>query len=880
MTRTLLATMMLILALPLVLAGCDDDKKSSIPKTCEADTCSGNGACDDASGRAVCTCDEGHTGQACDACTETHQDHDGDGTCEPTCATAGYACSGHGACSDESGTPVCACDPGTLQTAPDTCLAGGDGSTCDAPLLVDFSTTGTTGNTAGAGDDTRPGCTEATPGNDLVYVFSLKGTRSVVFETEGFDTVMYLRSACGDPSTELACDDDSGPRRASRIEAELPAGLYYLIVDAYGEDGEYTLTWSIDCGEGLVYDPATGDCLDDPCEPNLCDQPLRQACVPVLPASYECTCDPGAVVDPGDPEACIPNPDAQGESCLDPIVLGTPAGSIEGDNTTSTGELEGSCGGTGPDRVYTFTVAARSKALFSASGYDTVLHLRSDCGDAYSELGCNDAGSAWEAEELGAVVEAGTYYLVVDTFDRTGQFRLDWSIHADPCADEAAVCPGEPVCEASADWSSHACTCPAGQVVFGELCVDDPCEPNPCVAPGRTRCEAQLPSDHVCSCELGYLDDAGACVPDPAAAEWAVIVFLNADNNLESFGIEDVDEMMTVGSTEQVDIVALVDLYAEAGGASRVHHIDAGGTTVVDDLGEVDMSDWRVLRDFGVWAVTHYPARHYALVLWDHGAGWQKSLVGAPPSLLKGFSNDDHGAAGEIRISNGDYARALAAITTAVGRKLDLVSFDACLMGMWEVAEATHPYADVLAASSETMPGTGLPYGAWLAPLVADPGMTAPELGVAMADAYHADATENATYGITDLGASDALAAAVDALAAALLANPSFFTQVEQIRAATQWFTYEEYLDLADFAGRLLQLSSAPQAVAQAASALLDQLDLSVVHFVAQSGYPGSHGLAIYLPARGAGFDPAYQDVGAVWSQRTRWDEFVAAFTN
>ncbi len=878
MTRLHLVPILMLLALPLALAGCDDGKKSVFPKTCSDDTCSGHGACDDSSGRAICTCDEGYTGQACDACTETHQDHDQDGTCEPTCATAGYSCDGHGACDDADGTPACVCDAGTLAVGPDTCLAGGNGYTCETPLIIDFATPGTVGNTVNTGNDTHSGCTEVTSGNDVAYVFHLKGTRRVMFETDGFDTVLYLRTDCADPTTELACDDDSGPRRASRIETELPGGLYYLIVDAYDEDGEYTLTWTIDCGDGLVYDPATGDCLDDPCEPNPCGTPLRRACVPVLPTSHECRCDPGAIVDPGDAEACIPNPDGDGESCLDAKLLATPAGTLEGDNTTSSGELEGSCGGTGADRVYTFTIAERSLARFTATGYDTVLHLRADCDDPGSELACVDAASSWEPEELGIVLDTpGTYYLMVDTFDRTGRFQLRWAIHPNPCADEEAACPGEPVCEASADWSGHACTCPAGEVVFGALCVDDPCDPNPCAEPGRTRCVAELPENHACACEIGYLDDAGACVPDPAAAEWAVLVFLNADNNLEEFGVEDVDEMMTVGSSPEVDIVALVDLYSDT---ARTHYVTAGGTTVVDDLGEIDMSDWRVLRDFGVWAVTNYPARRYALILWDHGAGWQKSLVSPPSHPLKGFSNDDHGTAGEIRISNGDYARALTAITTATGRKLDLVSFDACLMGMWEVGEATYPYANVLAASSETMPGTGLPYGGWLAPLAADPTMTAGELGIAMANAYYQAGAENSTYGIIDLDASDALAAAVDALAQALLANPSFFAQVEQARAATQWFTYEEYIDLTDFATRLLAFSSAPQAVAQAASALLDQLDLSILHFVAQTDYPGSHGLAIYLPGQGAGFDPAYQDLGAVWSQRTAWDEFVDAFTN
>ena len=42
---------------------------------------------------------------------------------------------------------------------------------------------------------------------------------------------------------------------------------------------------------------------------------------------------------------------------------------------------------------------------------------------------------------------------------------------------------------------------------------------------------------------------------------------------------------------------------------------------LIEDWGEADMSDWRTLRDFGVWAADHVPARHYMYIAWDHGAG-------------------------------------------------------------------------------------------------------------------------------------------------------------------------------------------------------------------------------------------------------------------
>ncbi len=43
--------------------------------------------------------------------------------------------------------------------------------------------------------------------------------------------------------------------------------------------------------------------------------------------------------------------------------------------------------------------------------------------------------------------------------------------------------------------------------------------------------------------------DAAAAKPKRAVKEWTVAVFLNADNNLDPFGMEDQKEMSKIGST-------------------------------------------------------------------------------------------------------------------------------------------------------------------------------------------------------------------------------------------------------------------------------------------------------------------------------------------
>ncbi|HZK12435.1 MAG TPA: hypothetical protein VFD10_08860, partial [Atribacterota bacterium] len=47
--------------------------------------------------------------------------------------------------------------------------------------------------------------------------------------------------------------------------------------------------------------------------------------------------------------------------------------------------------------------------------------------------------------------------------------------------------------------------------------------------------------------------------PRDNTAEWTVMVYLDSDNNLESAGIDDINEMEIAGSTSEVNIVVQAD---------------------------------------------------------------------------------------------------------------------------------------------------------------------------------------------------------------------------------------------------------------------------------------------------------------------------------
>jgi hypothetical protein len=137
-----------------------------------------------------------------------------------------------------------------------------------------------------------------------------------------------------------------------------------------------------------------------------------------------------------------------------------------------------------------------------------------------------------------------------------------------------------------------------------------------------------------------------------AQAKWTFMVYLDADNDLESFGIKDFNEMEKIGSSAEVNIIVQIDRIAGYDntngnwtGTKRYRVTQDANTSqissaVIQDMGEVNMGDPATLTAFITWATTSYPAEHYALVLWDHGGGWQKKSTADPRHIAPVMGNE------------------------------------------------------------------------------------------------------------------------------------------------------------------------------------------------------------------------------------------------
>ncbi len=359
------------------------------------------------------------------------------------------------------------------------------------------------------------------------------------------------------------------------------------------------------------------------------------------------------------------------------------------------------------------------------------------------------------------------------------------------------------------------------------------------------------------------------CAPASAAPkkEWTFMVFLNADNNLDSFGVGDLAEMVKAGgSNDDINIICLLD---RENGPATLNYVTKDGAKVVGEPGEVDMGDYKEYVKFVVETARAYPAKHYCSVMWNHGSGW-KDVKG---EIIKGISYDDQSG---HHITTNELTVALREIETAIGQKLDVFCFDACLMQMIEVAYAVKDGADYLVASEETEPGEGYPYTEILTGLKkgVTPEAFAKHMVNVYADSYNGGSAGNSSSTQSALKCSeiDNLRDAINGFCKAAIAG-NYGAEFKAALNSAQKFYYRTNIDFGHFVA-LTKNSIKDEAFQTAANKLQAALDKTIV-INGLSGYntKNATGLAIYLPASSYSFSAEYKDLA--FAKDTMWQAMV-----
>lgn len=383
---------------------------------------------------------------------------------------------------------------------------------------------------------------------------------------------------------------------------------------------------------------------------------------------------------------------------------------------------------------------------------------------------------------------------------------------------------------------------------------------------------------------------APVAVSAQSASNWHILVYTVNDSSGDlPLGL-DIDEMIDA-SRSGVSFTVFVDGSSASDpdfasssvptvDEAMIVEIDGGAATVSQRLGEVDSGSPDTLGWFIGQSLIAHPSQNSALVVWDHGSGWQGI----------GFDEDVSGTGNGRRATYMDAAElgaAMSAGLAAAGRQqFDLLTLDACLMANYDVVSAVSPSAHYLLSSEELVSGLGLNYAAFsvFADPAADPVTGMSTIFDSLMEGFQSDIlqyapgdTDMMTWSLVDLTLTPtidtALAEFTRTASVDVVANPQPYLTAAGagLRYGDSGDWWPGFLDLGEFLGRL---TGASPEVTAAAAQLSAAIDGAVLHDFDSESYASATGLTVYFPTEPRDYfaDYAEQPSSQVWQP------FLSAF--
>lgn len=393
-----------------------------------------------------------------------------------------------------------------------------------------------------------------------------------------------------------------------------------------------------------------------------------------------------------------------------------------------------------------------------------------------------------------------------------------------------------------------------------------------------------------------------------ANAKWTFIVYIAGDNSLDTSlkGDQlkrDINKMEVAANSADINIIALADKNGD--GNTYLYKIQNDTDTFIINTptisirnllpsattNELNTGNPTTLVVFSTWAISNYPAENYCLVVWNHGGGWWPKS----PKLKKGIAWDDTTDDNDY-ITTAELGNALLQIKTYLGRKIDIVGLDACLMSQIEVAYQINDYVNYIVASEENE--YGWPYDGILTELVGYPNWDAETFSkkiVEIWDKAYSDETvscfstllDKRTASAVDLSKIDDLTHALNNFAVELIATKKTIP-LYLVRNSVDYFgesNNDKYggVDIYDLAHIIEQNPDLDSAgLRNAAASVMNAVNNCVIANRVGNQHKNSHGLAINFPKTKDAWeiynnpDNYYMDLS--FCQATNWDEFLANY--
>lgn len=380
-------------------------------------------------------------------------------------------------------------------------------------------------------------------------------------------------------------------------------------------------------------------------------------------------------------------------------------------------------------------------------------------------------------------------------------------------------------------------------------------------------------------------------------------------------------DMATIGSGNGLTVLAQREPL-DASGSER-YEISSNTVNLVQSLNYLMGSAPKAtLIDGASWASTNYQSDRSTLVLWNHGngsldyvntRGKASKFKNAHPFIkLPGMSEEEADNRGILYddatntfLDIKDLGAACAQIKTNMGKPIDILGTDACLMAMLEIAYELQNSVQYLVGSEETIPGLGWPYSSILNTIKTNPAMTTVDFAKSIVLSYATFyANPSNPYRTTDYTLSVIESSKMPSVVASFSAMLSAITSMQSVnrsavkqamRAARRIvtsFTAYDYVDLVDLCDCMKKsfqsLASGNSITAQKAKNVLTSitaLRTAVVKAIplskAGSAFKGkAYGMSIYFPLNYQ-IDNSYKDCSfAQTSAGINWMALIKSLGN
>lgn len=180
-------------------------------------------------------------------------------------------------------------------------------------------------------------------------------------------------------------------------------------------------------------------------------------------------------------------------------------------------------------------------------------------------------------------------------------------------------------------------------------------------------------------------------------SKWTIILYFACDNDLSNAGYEEIRKLTDLGYNRKVKTIILIDNASyDTSPFPKIYELNNGNIELKRKLPEVNTADINFFSDFLRFVKENYESENYFLIFYSHGNGWYQSLNQA-------FLYDETNQS-SLSVAGGGLKEFLKKAKEILNKKIKIVGFDVCLMGMIEISFEIFDYCDYLFASPSILP--------------------------------------------------------------------------------------------------------------------------------------------------------------------------------